>query len=209
MNKTSHTLFKSPIMLKIYLPKIKNLTINSVLVMCFVPTRSLWGPLSTEFQFQVTLDLQFVQPSWCLLVRTKYLEKTKQTTEKRTLLKLEEMSLQVHQKVHLDNLRAPICDIRTWVNWMMLTCCARSPFPCSFHCWPRTWTPITKQHWKRERQVQHIRAVWPKLSVLNSRFFLYRFLVYFCSETKRKRLLRRLQRFPPDIFSTLICLKMQ
>lgn len=38
-----------------------------------IPTRSLWGPLSTEFQFQETLDFQFVQPSWCLLVKTKYL----------------------------------------------------------------------------------------------------------------------------------------
>ena len=28
-----------------------------------LPTRSLWGPLSTEFQFHETLDLQFVQPS--------------------------------------------------------------------------------------------------------------------------------------------------
>ena len=38
-----------------------------------LPTRSLWGPSSTEFQFHETLDLQFVQPSWCLLVSTVYL----------------------------------------------------------------------------------------------------------------------------------------
>ena len=40
-----------------------------------LPTRSLCGPLSTEFQFHDTFDLQFVQPSWCLLVRTTYLRK--------------------------------------------------------------------------------------------------------------------------------------
>lgn len=28
-----------------------------------LPTTSLWGPLSTEFQFHDTFDLQFVQPS--------------------------------------------------------------------------------------------------------------------------------------------------
>ena len=38
-----------------------------------LPTRSLWSPLSTEFQFHETLDLQFVQPSWCLLVKITYL----------------------------------------------------------------------------------------------------------------------------------------
>lgn len=42
-----------------------------------LPTRSLWGPLLTEFQFQETFDLQFVQPSWCLLVKTTYLSKMK------------------------------------------------------------------------------------------------------------------------------------
>ena len=38
-----------------------------------VPTRSMWGPFSTEFQFQAVSDCQLVQPSWCLLVMTTYL----------------------------------------------------------------------------------------------------------------------------------------
>ena len=34
----------------------------------------LCGPVSTEFQFHATLEFQFVNPSWCLLVNTKYLK---------------------------------------------------------------------------------------------------------------------------------------
>lgn len=45
-----------------------------------LPTRSLWGPLSTEFQFQDTLDFQFVHPSWCLLVNTTYLQSSETKT---------------------------------------------------------------------------------------------------------------------------------
>lgn len=39
------------------------------------PTRSLWGPVSTEFQFQECGDPQLVNPSWCLAVRTTYLQR--------------------------------------------------------------------------------------------------------------------------------------
>ena len=39
-----------------------------------VPIRFLCGPTSSEFQFQETLDPQLVKPSWCLLVKTKYLK---------------------------------------------------------------------------------------------------------------------------------------
>ena len=44
-----------------------------------VQTRSMWGPFSTEFQFQAVSDCQFVQPSWCLLVNTMYLQLKQQT----------------------------------------------------------------------------------------------------------------------------------
>lgn len=40
----------------------------------FVPKISLWGPLSTAFQFHDRLDGHNVNPSWCLLVRTTYLK---------------------------------------------------------------------------------------------------------------------------------------
>ena len=84
---------------------------------------------------------------------------------------------------------------------MMLTCCARSPFPCSFHCWPQTWTPITKQHWKRERQVQCIRAVWPKLSVLNSCFFFFvPFLGLFLLWNQTEMLATQATAFPAGRF---------
>ncbi len=38
------------------------------------PTRSMCGPLSTEFQFHEVLEGQLVHPSWCLLVKTTYLQ---------------------------------------------------------------------------------------------------------------------------------------
>ena len=40
----------------------------------YLPTMFLCGPVSTEFQFHATLEFQFVNPSWCLLVNTKYLK---------------------------------------------------------------------------------------------------------------------------------------
>ena len=52
-----------------------------------------------------------------------------------------------------------------------LTCCARPPFPCPFQCWPRTWTIPPINHYKTtlEERKTGIRAVWPKLSVLDCR----------------------------------------
>ena len=43
-------------------------------VYAILPTKSLCGPVSTAFQFQEVLDGQLVKPSWCLLVRTTYLQ---------------------------------------------------------------------------------------------------------------------------------------
>lgn len=40
---------------------------------CNSPTISLFGPISMEFQFQEVLLGHIVNPSWCLLVNTKYL----------------------------------------------------------------------------------------------------------------------------------------
>ena len=40
---------------------------------CNLPTRSLCGPVSIEFQFQECLVGQLQNPSWCLAVKTMYL----------------------------------------------------------------------------------------------------------------------------------------
>lgn len=42
------------------------------------PTRSRWGPLSTEFQFHDVGDPQLVKPSWCFVVKTMYLHDVRQ-----------------------------------------------------------------------------------------------------------------------------------
>jgi len=39
----------------------------------YSPTRSRWGPTSTEFQFHETGEGQLVKPSQCLLVNIMYL----------------------------------------------------------------------------------------------------------------------------------------
>ena len=41
-----------------------------------LPTRSLFGPTSIEFQLKETFEGQLVKPSWCLLVNTTYLDNT-------------------------------------------------------------------------------------------------------------------------------------
>ena len=70
-----------------------------------------------------------------------------------------------------NHIKATICYIRTWVNWrnITLTCCLRPPFPCPFQYWPRSWTIPLKNHYKTtlEERKTGIRAVWPKLSVLD------------------------------------------
>ena len=74
-------------------------------------------------------------------------------------------------KMKINNLSFIICYIRNWVNWMnkTLTCCPRPPFPCPFQCWPRSWTTSPKTHYKTtlEERKTGIRALWPKLSVLD------------------------------------------
>ena len=52
---------------------------------------------------------------------------------------------------------------------LTLSCCARPPFTCLFQCWPWTRTiaqkTITKQHWKRERQVSE-QCDWSWVSLI-------------------------------------------
>ena len=180
--------------------------------MCFIPTRSLWGPLSTEFQFQVTLDLQFVQPSWCLLVRTKYLEKTKQTTKKRTFVGIGRNVPVSLSKGHLDILRAAICDIKTWVNWrnnVDMLCSTSFSLLLSMlalNLDKSTEKPL-QNNIGRERETDTVYQS-SVTQVECPSFLFYLSLVFLCSVTKQKCLLRRLQRFPLDIFRWLICPKM-
>ena len=58
------------------------------------------------------------------------------------------------------------------IEGISLTCCAQPPFPCPFQCWPRTWIIPLKNHYKTalEERKTGIRAVWPKLSVLDCRY---------------------------------------
>ena len=57
------------------------------------------------------------------------------------------------------------------IERIMLTCCLRPPFPCLFQCWPqiKLETIPPKNHYKTtlEERKTGIRAVWPKLSVLD------------------------------------------
>lgn len=52
------------------------------------PTKSRCGPISTEFQFQEKSDPQLVKPSWCLAVRTTYLQRSRLTRNTRCLYDL-------------------------------------------------------------------------------------------------------------------------
>lgn len=49
--------------------------LKHILKYSHLPTRSRWGPTSSEFQFQECLDPQSVYPSWCFEVKTTYLLK--------------------------------------------------------------------------------------------------------------------------------------
>ena len=57
------------------------------------------------------------------------------------------------------------------IERITLTCCLRPPFPCLFQCWPqiKLETIPPKNHYKTtlEERKTGIRAVWPKLSVLD------------------------------------------
>ena len=107
----------------------------------YSPTRSLFGPTSIAFQLKECLDGQLVKPSWCLLVRTMYLEIMKKWRYQRRKWNCHKQSL-----IQSTSLGKELCGWEVWMNQL-------------WH-WYYAGNPILSRKQLSEKDIHWYRNIW-------------------------------------------------